>query len=428
MTMIIAILEGANRDHFNKAARSGLAPWWTKNISDDDIVHLECGPAPYEPSNLATAFTGFGRGHHGCFSYWRMRHPEHKRPEILNSHDMKKEWIWNWPELQGLKKAVVNVQLTYPPQPLEGYLISYLMNQTLRYTYPADLAHQMAQKGIRYGHDVSAFYEGQGSKWLLDRTQEIAEYQLETALTLAEEVDLLVVNLTLIDRVSHFFWDTFENLDPQNISPLALSYAQVDASLAKLDLASKNDPMILFSEFSFGPIDGFISIDDHLQKAKLLQTDANFGVDGKKPYAREAPQGAHGIICHEPNINGSADNLIDETIDALTKSRDEGGNPIISSIWRSEEIYDGDYVLLAPDIIFEPADPCKPPLGDPRWAHHVNRHLQTGWHRNEGFATLIRGPRKLAEFGFTLIDVAPTIAALLGREYPSAIKGQPFGY
>ena len=40
-------------------------------------------------------------------------------------------------------------------------MVSYPMQQTLHATYPRNLQLNLAKKGIRYAHDVSAFYKGE---------------------------------------------------------------------------------------------------------------------------------------------------------------------------------------------------------------------------------------------------------------------------
>lgn len=38
-----------------------------------------------------------------------------------------------------------------------------------------------------------------------------------------------------------------------------------------------------------------------------------------------------------------------------------------------------------PDIVFQPYDEEYLPYGDSYWSDYLNRDLQTGWHRSNGF-------------------------------------------
>lgn len=428
MPLVVAIVEGAVRGLFDAAAQLGHAPWWMDHCVGQSFCELPCGPAPYEPSNLATAFTGTGRGEHGCYSYWRMSHDEGLKPQLLTSADVHRQWLWNWAELDGLRKAVLNVQLTHPPQPMEGVMLSYLMNQSLRFSYPPTLASDLHRTGMRYGHDVSAFYRGEGAEWFLERTRDIASRQIEAALELGAKADLMVVNLTLIDRISHFFWHDFAQDASTSDAPcpLLVAYQETDRSLARLHRLAGGRPMLIFSEIGFGPLEGFVSIDDLLVAEGFLELDGDLRSISNRAHARETPQGSHGIVCRERDGSRSLA-LVDDVIDFLASVRRTDGKPMFQAIWQGEELYRGSQAHRAPDIVVDPSDPARPPLGDRRWATHVNRTLQTGWHRNEGFLRILDPGAAQTRAYFQLSDVAPTIVALLGRDPPPDIEGRAFG-
>lgn len=417
--LVTVIAEGATLRHFDALAVAGLAPNWARLRQTSLTKPMQCGPAPYEPSNLASAFTGTGRGRHGCYSYWAMRDGLPDRPRVLTSADVQAPWFWHWPQLDGLRKAVFNVQLTDPPQPLDGILFSYLMQQKLRFTFPDDVREDMVRNGLRYGHDVSAFYAGGGFEWLWSRTKAIADYQLEAALTYGVDADILIINLTLIDRISHFFWADPAELVGDEACTLRRAYEWTDSALGRLDALAGDAPLLVFSEIGFGPIDGFVSLDDVLDAANLQTRSTQGELDYQSSAAVEAAQGAHGILVLEPSARS-------DVIAALTEATDpQTGTPLIASIHAAEEHYSGPASSLAPDLVIEPADPRRPPLGDARWANHVNRHLQTGWHRNEGFALWHRcGLMDVGAAGIHLPDIAPTLAGLVGRDAPAGLDGR----
>ena len=259
MVMIVAIAEGADLELIRSGLLSQRCPWLTALLDDDCWRPLACGPAPYEPSNLATAFTGRERGVHGCYSYWAMRAAGNAMPAILGSGDVRAPMVWQWRALADLRTAVINVQLTHPPQPLNGSMLSYLMAQSLRYSYPPGLVHALKRRGLRYAHDVSVFYRGEAAASFQARVLQVAAYQLETAIALAREHDVLIVNLTLIDRVCHFLWRELETADDPCASRVADAYGFVDDALAMLDELAGDDPMLVFSEIGFGPLERFES-------------------------------------------------------------------------------------------------------------------------------------------------------------------------
>ncbi|ALK08137.1 alkaline phosphatase family protein [Blastochloris viridis] len=416
MVAVVAVTEGLDLGLLATPRGRAACPWLTRHLAAAPWWRLPCGPAPYEPSNLATAFTGRGRGHHGCYSYWRIRGDDGGPPAVLTSGDVRQPWLWVWRELAGLRIAVLNVQLTYPPTPLDGVLLAYLMQQTLRYAYPPGFEHEMRRRGLRYGHDVSVFYRGEPAASFRDRVLAVARYQLETALAVGRGHDLLIVNLTVADRLSHFLWH--ELAAPGAAEPAVLAgYAFVDRALAALDDLAGTDPLLVLSEIGFGPLVRFESLNRALAAAGFCHDDPNGEAVSPRTRAREAVQGSHGIVLAAP---GSDPTLRQEVIGCLLEARAEDGARLVAAALPREEVYDGPALAEAPDIVVIPADPARPPGGDPRWARHVNRHLQTGWHRDDGFV-LVRGGRAVADTArpASLESIAPTIAALAGRDAPS---------
>ena len=142
MTAIIAIVEGVEETLLRRNIKRLNLHWWDQAFQNKHYAQLDCGPVPYEPSNLMTAFTGMSPGHHGCYSYWDIHSNVDGKPRVLNAQDVKAPLLWHLPEFKDKRVAVVNIQLTHPPQKVNGYLISYLMNQSLRATYPEILQQE----------------------------------------------------------------------------------------------------------------------------------------------------------------------------------------------------------------------------------------------------------------------------------------------
>lgn len=419
MTVVVAIVEGVERSLLQSLTQRGELDWFSRKLASSSYFKLGSGVVPYEPPNLTSAFSGVSPGEHGCFSYWECD-SDRGLPRILDANDVKAPRVWNWPELAHKKFGVLNVQLTHPPTAINGFLISYLMQQSLHYTYPADLARRLNADGIRYAHDVSAFYRGEAAEFFSGEVTRIAQFQLDAALHLASSVDILILNLTLADRVSHFLWAEVENKPLDSNNHIVQAYRFLDAALARLEEKSAGDPMLVFSEMGFGPIDYFVSLDAELQKRGLQVLDNQGKVNVTKSVAMETVQGTHGLKV----IGNSAgyDLRVEEVCGVLKELIFQDGSPIVADAQPREEVFHGPYVHLAPDIVITPANLRRPPMGDQRWARHVNRELQTGWHRSGGFGLLVGGALAVSGDEFALESIAPTVARLLGSDIPSFCK------
>jgi predicted AlkP superfamily phosphohydrolase/phosphomutase len=180
-----------------------------------------------------------------------------------------------------------------------------------------------------------------------------------------------------------------------------------------------------------------VSLNDVLAAGGLLVPSDEPGrpFDAARTRAFEAVQGTHGI-----NVNlrgryeaGSVDQadyeaVRDDVRACLLQARHaRTAARLVSDVLPREAVYTGRAADAAPDLIVVPADERYLPRGDPFWARHVHRHLQTGWHRADGF-WLARGPR----FGGAAEgrpaapeDVAATLFGLVEREPPPHVAGRP---
>lgn len=137
-----------------------------------------------------------------------------------------------------------------------------------------------------------------------------------------------------------------------------------------------------------------------------------------------------------------ADNFCEQlTRDLLALTEAESGVPMITSVQRTRDLYDGEYLDLLPDLLVEWSDEVilgSATCGNPEGSvirirsptlgliEGVNRYCRTGDHRPEG-VFVARGagivPGRL-DRTVSIMDFAPTFCALLGVEMPD-VDGAP---
>ena len=425
MTTVVAIIEGVDRTLLKKIIGRVRLPWFEAAFEKKAYFLLSSGAVPYEAPNMTSALSGVTPGEHGVFSLWSACYAQ-GTPMVLSAEDVQAPRIWEWPELKDKTFGLANLHLTHPPRELNGFCLSYLMHQTLNFTHPRDLARRLLADGFRYGHDVSALYTGQPADTFFHEVQRISQYQLDAALQLGKGVDVLIINITLADRLSHFLWPGADaGTASLEDTHLVRAYRFIDEALQRLDrLRRPHDAMLVFSEMGFGKLVHFASLDDGLHSLGLQARDERGDIDEARSIAREAVQGTHGVnlIRRAPGDMPSSD-CVQQVCEALLSLRfEDSGTPMVSQALPREAVFAGPYAHLAPDIVIEPADPQRPPMGDRRWAAKVHRHLQNGWHRKGGFGFLLseRAPeRPFGDMEHAAECIAPTIAELLGREAPS---------
>ena len=429
---IIVITEGASSDLLDLWCAEGRLPNFQALRDTGSSGSLAGEQVPYEPPGLHTAFTGTPPGEHGWYSYWSV-HPNDYQPRVLNSGDVSMPLLWHRPETASLRFAVINVCGTHPPQALNGYLVSYPMRQTLRASHPQELLRQLLrQDGIRTVHDVAVWYSGQAREDFLQGVLLADASRAQTAMRLLDKgVNVLILNLTAIDRVCHFYWQEIEPGSPLTLTETAVfrAYASCDAILGRLLRRRRHGTHLLaFSEIGFGPLRAYLSLNATLAGAKLLSrasTGNHCTILPSGTVAFEAVQGCHGVninlagryaegIVSEADYDVVREQVREALLDAINPYT---GLPALRRVLRREELYSGRALEAAPDLVVEPADERYQPLGDPFWATKVNRTLQSGWHRRESYWAGV-GPLFPTATGrrATPLDVAPTIYRMLGIE------------
>jgi predicted AlkP superfamily phosphohydrolase/phosphomutase len=435
--VIVIVTEGATPELLTRWVDEGKLPGFRRLFGDGHSGALEAEGTPYEPPGLLSLLTGRKAADHGFFSYWTCHDPEY-RPQVLGGGQRRHPLLWDLPDLSGLKFASIGLFGTHPPEPLDGWLISYPMYPTLRACYPQELHRNLASGGIAPLHDASVWWAGQAKGDLLPKLLEADRRRGRAALQLyGEGADAVFVNLTAIDRSSHIFWQELENPD-QRDEELAIlaAYRVADEVIgAALDQADDRTCVLAFSEIGFGPLRSYCSVNEALAKAEFLTPGEGYAVDWASSSAFEAVQGTHGVNI---NVRGrykdgtvapaDYEQVRQGVADALTEViNPRTGLPMFAAVSPRELVYPGEAVREAPDLILEPADWRYLPLGDQSWASHVHRTWQSGWHRRQSYWALAgSGASRPDQAAIRPADVAATVVHLLGRDIPEGFSGVPF--
>lgn len=124
------------------------------------------------------------------------------------------------------------------------------------------------------------------------------------------------------------------------------------------------------------------------------------------------------------------DALLERVTADLRGLRDPAtGEPLIGEIYRREQLYQGRHAAESPDLVFLPRDWADSPVGmldfaTNRWLAGVP--VRSGMHRMEGIL-FIRGPgiREGVHLDdSSILDIAPTVLALMGEPIPSSMSGR----
>ncbi len=206
-----------------------------------------------------TCTTGVNPGKHGIY-YALLRDRTRYGMKLMNSTDVKARRVWDLLNDAGIKTGVVNVPGTYPPQPIDGFLVTDMLTPSLesRLTEPEELKTAMLAELGDYIIDVPI---GLGDKtYVRERLLRSIELREELSLWLLDtyQPDFFMCIFTELDRCQHRFWNDSDPTHPLYEQGNAFRgvvdeiYARCDAAVGRiLDHVGPDTRVFIVSDHGF---------------------------------------------------------------------------------------------------------------------------------------------------------------------------------
>lgn len=437
----------------------------------------------YTPPAWSSAVTGVNPGRHGIYGF-HVGHAQSERLELVHSGLLRAAALWEMVNAQGARAGIYNLPLTYPPQPLEGWMVSGMMTpgygDRLRgFALPEVIEQQILALEPDYVVDVSGSWE---QDWrdgsLAERVRASLEQRLRVLETLLETapVDVLFAVLEAPDRLQHVY---YRYLDPRErlyhspearaLRPRVLEcFAAMDRIVGLIeDYAGGDGGVVVCSDHGFTAWEVSVHTNALLQRwgylrlkpgARAMQTQLArrlvavakrllpaktarrakghtfAAVDWSRTVAFASPIPQQGLFV---NLAGRErfgvvsparlESLKDDIADCFAALKDADGTPVTDVVHRSEDVFAGDARDGAPDLM--------PVLRDHRFElddelfHRAPfsdvAHLPRGVHHPEGIV-VIAGPRVRpgARVQGTVMDLTPTLLYMGGLKVPEGLDGR----
>lgn len=251
--------------------------------------------------------------------------------------------------------------------------------------------------------------------------------------------------LSTPDIVSHLYWNTTDPSHPGYTEERAQGFARAieEAYLeadsfvgAALEASQGDTTLLVLSDHGFAPFYRSFGLNAWLQSQGYLQREGQvtdwsqtqaYGAGFNGLYLNLKGRESQGIVS-----NAEREALLTQLSEQLLALRDpKNGKAVIRQVYRSEEIYSGDYVEQSPDLVLGYnrgyraswqtvlgqteggllADNLEPWSGD----HLMDPEVVPG-------VLLCNKPLPAGEA--KLIDIAPTILRRFSLDIPAAMKGR----
>jgi predicted AlkP superfamily phosphohydrolase/phosphomutase len=279
--VIVLGFDAAEPELVNRWVSQGHLPNFARLQREGAGGRLASTVLPLSPVAWSTAITGMNPGNHGVYD-WHERDPQTYHQRMVSASSIKAKTLWQRANDAGLTCGVMNVPLTYPPRPLDGWLISGILTppSAAAFTFPTDLRAELEAACGKYRVFFGATYREGEERAYLDSMHDTIEQRRKTLLHLMQThpTDLLFAVFMESDHVMHDFWKYMDPAHPshrpgyrQFEHAIRDVYRHLDDVLGDV-LSAIDDDSTLFvlSDHGSGPYHGHVFVNKYLIQNGLL--------------------------------------------------------------------------------------------------------------------------------------------------------------
>ena len=308
-------------------------------------------------------FTGANPGEHGIFGFTD-RHLNPFEIYIPTARNRKKNPIWNSISSEA-KVNVVNVPLTYPPQKVNGNMVSCFLSPDInRATYPEKLKEYLEEIG--YIIDVDAWMARKDMESFINQLVQALRKRFELAFTLLKNNwNYFQLHIMETDRLLHFAINYLLDDYEKKYSHLLKKFFNLldDYILQLYEVIKDKAAFIILSDHGFCRIKYEVELNVWLQHQGFLNFKAqerhllNYSPDSicyaltpGRIYLNLAGREQNGSISSQDYyiVRDKIKNALLSITNPYTKE------PVVKRVLYREEIYQGEFLHYAPDLLIHP--------------------------------------------------------------------------
>jgi predicted AlkP superfamily phosphohydrolase/phosphomutase len=485
--LLIIGLDGATFDVLDPMMAAGRMPNLKRFIERGVAGVLHSTKPPITPAAWTTFMTGKGPGRHGIVDF--EKYDPHAHTLSFNStFEIREKTLWELLSEKGLRVGSVNVPMTYPPTPVNGFMISGFETPSIEteFTWPRELKQEILRVMPGYNYKTNWKRSALGSDSVLKENLNYISGSFEQGWQLSHYCgekfgwDVMMVVFKLVDNLQHKAWKyldpRFKHRYPTEAAMAAQCFNHLDDTLKNLfayaeqqdacvlimsdhghgSLEGKAQPNLLLKDWGHlklrNPLDQVGQRAAHwlhrLTKGRVTRfeqgnrgIDRDLAVDWSRTKACVMHAGIYGFLY--VNLKGRGPVGIVEPSeyeplrDELTKrfraatvlDRDGKAIRIFPEVYKTEELYgcSREERPDLPDLLLSP-QPGLAVIRKIRGAQPVRWSPESrleGTHRVEGIVAMggpcIRAGKRIEG---NIVDITPTVLAMLGLRVPIDMEGR----
>lgn len=370
----------------------------------------------------ATFATGSNPAQHSIFGFVDLDPQMHFC--IPNARSLTALPLWQRFTELGLRSIWVNLPITYPPDSINGVMVSgFLCTQLEEGVQPVSLLPTLQK--LHYSIDADparAYSDPDGFLTELFAALE-GRRQLTWHLLETEPWDFFLLHIMETDRLHHFFWNAHNDPDHPYYAAFWRLYSEIDRFVGELaERLPKDCELALLSDHGFCSIDHEVELNLFLKEQGFLAFRNGAPQDLSEVHPRTR---AYGLIPGRFYVRDRAyEQTCHELTEALYALKDPHTHrPVIARVYRREEIYSGPQLSRAADLIAVPHNgfDLKARLGATQL---FTKSTLQGMHTFDDAFLFVRNYKLKTSPKPRLIDLTPTLYALLGLPQPPDFEGR----
>jgi predicted AlkP superfamily phosphohydrolase/phosphomutase len=276
MSKVVVIgLDGAPFGLIQKWTEEGILPNLKKLIGEGAFGPLISSYLPETPIAWNSIITGKNAGKHGVYD-WGERAEGSYEIGVSLSHSCKEPPLWEIIGEEGKKSGIFNVPLTYPPKPLNGFLVSGFDTPSTKvcFTYPDSLSDEIRSRIQDYVlANREAYTRGTERKYVegllysLEKKETAALYLIDRY-----DMDFGLFVFMEIDHLHHKLWRLIEEGSEEGKRLFQEVYQRMDETVGKIvNRFDGETTFILVSDHGAGPLEGIMFINKWLMEEGWLK-------------------------------------------------------------------------------------------------------------------------------------------------------------
>jgi predicted AlkP superfamily phosphohydrolase/phosphomutase len=389
------------------------------------------------PDVSAVAWTSINTGKnpakHGIYGFVDRRAGTNAM-EIMTANHVRAKTIWELVSDAGRRAVAINVPLSFPPQRINGVVVSdFLATSLPKAVHPSTVLPML--EGIGYRIDTDPTVARQSLEAFVEDFRVTAQKRAEAVLNLMdrEDWDLFMVVFMETDRLHHFMWQYMEEQHPVYGLKFLDCYRLIDdlagRIIARLDA---DDQLIVLSDHGFCTLEREVYLNAWLEQSGYLRLrpDAERDLNSLDPSSRAFSLDPGRIYVNlegrEPSgtvPEGELADLLQELEAGIRALRDpDSDEEIVKEVYRADDIYHGPLRKRAPDLLVMPRDGYDI-KGTFEPTALTGRGKLVGMHKYDNATLFVRG-KSIAVEHASVHDVLPTACALMRLDCPDDVDGR----